>query len=64
MNDEYLLIMFRAFYRAGMVFLKEGVAAMIRLLEERQEKTLERGGDGRGKSRVVLTRSTTRSTKR
>ena len=64
MNDEYLLIVAKAFYRGSMVFLKEGVAAMIRLLEERQEETLERGGDGRGKKRVAPTRSTTRSTKR
>ena len=63
MNDEYLLIVARAFFRGSMVFLKEGVAALVRLLEERQEKTLERGGDGRGKSRAVPTRSTARSTK-
>jgi hypothetical protein len=63
MSDEYLLIIARAFYRGSMVFLKEGLAAMIRLLEERQEKTLERGGDGRGKKQAVPTRSTTRSTK-
>ena len=63
MNDEYLLIVSKAFYRGAMVFLKEGVAALVRLLEERQEKTSEKGGNGRGKSRIVLAHSTTRSTK-
>jgi hypothetical protein len=61
MDNTVTLILLRALHRSANLFLKEGVVAAIRVLEERQQQSVEAGhrpGDGRPPSIVGQTQRT------